>query len=118
VIELASRAKMLPAPQRIVFDSLMDPHQPGTRPWLDLLPDEVEPRVLEAARPTRVVWSSLWPRRPDDQVLLDLEPVGSETSLRFTLRTPHEPPDDVTIRRLRYRMSVLLYAELRYSYGG
>lgn len=117
MIEFASRAKKLPAPQRVVFESLVDPHQPRARPWLNLLHDEVEPQVLEAVPPHRVVWSSLWPRRPDDQVLLELATVDGETSVKFTLMTPHEAPDDRTMRHLRYRMNVLLYADLRYSYG-
>lgn len=114
---MASRAKRLPAPPWAVFDSLVDPDQPGARPWLNLLDDEVEPRVLEAERPHRVLWSSIWLRRPDDQVLLELAAADSDTSVKFTLLTPYEAPDDRTIRHLRYRMNVLLYADLRYSYG-
>ena len=67
VIEIGSRARKLPAPPLVVWRSLTEPRRPQARPWLNLLPDEVEPRILEAAEPTRVVWSSL-PRtraRPD-----------------------------------------------------
>ena len=62
VIEIGSRARTLPAPPPVVWDSLVEPRRPGTRPWLHLLADEVEPRVLAAEKPGRVVWSSLWPK--------------------------------------------------------
>lgn len=117
MIEIGSRAKRLPAPQRIVFDSLVEPHAPGARPWLNLRPDEIEPRVLEADRPNRVVWSTLWPDRPNDQVRFDLTTKRDDTLLTFTLLSPDGPPDERTAGHLRHRMSVLLFADLRYSYG-
>jgi hypothetical protein len=117
VIEIGSGAKRLPAPPRVVFDSLVEPHQPGARPWLNLLSDEVEPRVLEAERPSRIVWSSLWPNRPDDQVHLELATAREDTLVKFTLLTPEDPPDEGVAGHLRYRMSVLLFTDLRYSYG-
>jgi len=101
----------------VVWGSLTEPHLPGTRPWLDLLPDEVEPRVVAAERPGRVVWSSLWPSRPDDEVHFELSAVGQETLLRYTLLTPGELPDASKTGHLRRRLSVLLFADLRYSYG-
>lgn len=117
MIEIGFRAKRLPPPQWVVFDSLVDPHRPGTRPWLSLLPDEVEPRILLAERPDRVVWSSLWPDRPRDEVHFELAPDRGDTMLTFTLLTPDHPPDESTSRHLRRRMSTLLFADLRYSYG-
>jgi hypothetical protein len=118
VIEIGSRARTLPAPPSVVWESLAEPRRPGARSWLELLPDEVEPRVLEAARPYRLVWSSLWPSRPDDQVHLELTAVrGEETSLRFTLLTPAEVPDQSKAGHLRRRLNQLLFADLRYSYG-
>jgi hypothetical protein len=117
VIEIGSRARNLPAPPRVVWLSLVDPHRAGTRPWLELLADEVEPRVLAAVEPERVVWSSLWPSRPDDEVHFELAPETGGTSLRFTLVTPHEMPDASKTGHLRKRLSHLLYADLRYSYG-
>lgn len=116
-IEFGSRARRLPAPPSVVWASLVDPHRPGTRPWLDLLPDEVEPRVLESTEPARVVWSSLWPSRPDDRVQLDLAVAGDGTSLRFTLLTPDAPPDVSKAGHLRRRLNVILFADLRFSYG-
>ena len=114
VIEIGSRARRLPAPPAVVWESLVTPH----RPWLTLLPDEVEPTILESERPSRVVWSSLWPSRPRDQVHFVLALVSSgETSLRFTLYTPDDPPDESKTGHLRRRLNQLLFADLRYSYG-
>jgi hypothetical protein len=117
VIEIGSRARKLPAPPSVVWESLVEPHRQGARPWLNLLSDEVEPRVLEAEEPNRVVWSSLWPSRPNDQVHFELTAVGGETSLKFTLLTPGEAPDQSKTGHLRRRLNHLLFADLRFSYG-
>ena len=117
MIEIGSRARKLPAPPAVVWDSLVNPHRRGARPWLELLPDEVPPRILHAERPTRVVWSSLWPSRPNDEVHLELRASGSETSLRFSLLTPDDPPDQSKTGHLRRRLNELLFADLRFSYG-
>lgn len=115
--EICSGARTLPAPPGVVWDSLVSPRQPGTRQWLDLLPDETDPKVLDAQRPGRVVWSSLWPRRPQDEVHLTLTSVGTDTLLGFTLVTPDELPDDNTVGHLRRRLNRVLFGDLRYSYG-
>lgn len=117
MIEIGSRAQKLPAPPSVVWESLVDPHQPAARPWLNLLTDEVEPRVLSADEPSRVVWSSLWPSRPDDEVHFALADVAGETLLRFTLLTPGEMPDPSKTGHLRRRLNYLLFADLRFSYG-
>jgi hypothetical protein len=83
-----------------------------------LLPDEVEPAVLAATEPHRVVWSSLWPSRPNDQIHCELTAVrGGETLLKFTLLTPDEAPDQSKTGHLRRRLNQLLFADLRFSYG-
>lgn len=117
VLEIGSRRRRLPAPAVVVWESLVDFHRPGARPWLVLLSDEVEPEVLKAEKPSLVVWSSLWPSRPRDQVHFELRDVDGETSLRFDLLTPDEPPTESKARDLRKRLSRLLFADLRYSYG-
>jgi hypothetical protein len=43
VEEIGSRRRNLPAPPRVVFDDLCDPHRQPVRPWLHLLDDEAEP---------------------------------------------------------------------------
>lgn len=117
MLEIGARARKLPAPPAAVWESLVDPHRSESRRWLVLLPDEVEPRVLHAQKPDLVVWSSLWPSRPREQVRLQLEDVGGETALRFTLLTPDEPPDDSKLGHMRKRLNRPLFADLRYSYG-
>ncbi len=117
MIEIGARARRLPAPPSIVWRSLLDPHEPGTRPWLNLLPDETEPRVLHAEELHRVVWSSLWPSRPDDEIHLELADANGQTLLRFTLLTPDQPPDESKAGHLRRRLNELFFADLRFSYG-
>ena len=117
MIEIGSRVRKLPAPQSVVWDSFVQPEREGTRPWLSLDADEAAPRILGAEEPNRVVWSSLWPSRPNDEVHFELAAIGSETSLKFTLLTPDEPPDQSTTGHLRHRLNHLLFADLRYSYG-
>ena len=113
VIEFGSRARRLPAPPGVVWSSLTSP-----RSWLDLPADEVEPRIVAAEKPARVVWSSLWPDRPDDEVHFALsDSADGGTMLRFTLLTPVAAPDESKTGHLRKRMNQLLFAELRFSYG-
>jgi len=50
-------------------------------------------------------------------VHLDPTAVGADTSLRFTLLTPDELPDQSTTGHLRHRLNHLLFADLRLSYG-
>ena len=117
MIEFGSRGRRLPAPPHIVWASLVHPHQPGARPWLVLLDDEVAPTVLSSHEPDAVVWSSLWPSRPRDRVHLDLSAVGEETRLTFTVLTPDDPPDPSKAGHIRRRLNHLLFADLRSSYG-
>jgi hypothetical protein len=115
---IGSREKVLPAPPHIVWRSLARPHDPAARPWLRLDEDEVEPRVLVAEEPGLVVWSSLWPRRPDDVVRLELRAVADGgTALRWTMTTEDEPPDASATEHFRHRLDHLLWADLRLSYG-
>jgi hypothetical protein len=72
---------------------------------------------LEAQQPRHLVWTSLWPDRPNDQIRIELAATGGETSLRFVLLTPDQAPGDEKTRDLRRRLSHLLFADLRYSYG-
>ena len=117
VREIGARSRKLPAPQAVVWDSLMVPAEPTARPWLNLLEDEVAPRVVFARKPDEITWSSLWPSRPNDTVHLTLSTVGSETLLKFTLLTPGELPDSSKTGHLRRRLNYLLFADLRFSYG-
>lgn len=117
LVVLGRRARPLPAPPQVVWASLCRPRDPLARPWLALLPDEVDPTVLESHEPDLVVWSSLWPGRPRDVVRLEVAARGNETLLRFTLLTPDEVPDARKLGHLRRRLNHLLFADLRFSYG-
>ncbi|MFT4008568.1 MAG: hypothetical protein QM655_00855 [Nocardioidaceae bacterium] len=115
----STRTRRLPAPPHVVWDDLVSPAQTGSRVWLNLVADEIRPRVLECERPCSVVWSSLWRSRPDDRIVFGLAevPVSQDTALTFTLLTPSDVPDEDDARLLRKRISRLIFAELRFSYG-
>jgi hypothetical protein len=117
VVELGRRTRNLPPPPNIVWQSLTEPQRRGARPWLNLLADEVEPRVLESVRPKLVIWSSIWPQTPDQLVRFDIAPDGySGTALTWTLTSPTDLEDPAVGHR-RYRLNKLIWADLRYSYG-
>lgn len=117
MIEIGSREREQPAPPPVVWASLMEPHDPRARAWLSLLADEVEPRVLEEVEPSLVVWSSLWPSRPDDQIRFDLRPESVGTALRWTLLGAGESPSPSLTGHLRFRLNKIINADLRFSYG-
>jgi hypothetical protein len=117
MIELGSRERGQPTPARIVWGSLARPRDPAARPWLDLLPDEVEPRIVESVAPTLVVWSSLWPDRPQDLIRFDIRPDGPGCRLRWTLLADEPPPTDSKLGHLRSRLNILINERLRLSYG-
>jgi hypothetical protein len=119
VLEVGTRRKNQPPPPHVVFEALTQPDRDPARPWLVLLPDEQRPEVLVAKEPRLVVWSSLWPRRPDARVRFDLEQDAerSGTDLRWTLSVEDPAPDASLTGHLCKRLNVLVNAELRYSFG-
>jgi hypothetical protein len=119
VIEVISRAKGQAPPPWVVWESLADPRLPTGRPWLFLVGDEVPPRILRAERPRLVVWSSLWPDRPDDEVRFDLgSDGGAGCVLRWTLLAAREAPGEERRGRMRYRLNTLINNNLRQSFDG
>ncbi|MGV9772444.1 hypothetical protein [Streptosporangium sp. NPDC003464] len=98
-------------------ESLANPRRSGGRQWLDLRPDEVEPRILRVVEPELVVWSSLWPERPDDEIRFDIRPAENGCSLRWTLLTPEAVPEQAMVDELRHRLNFLINAQLRFSFG-
>jgi hypothetical protein len=118
MIELGSRSKTQPPPPGVVWDTLVDPYRPASRQWLALAEGEVQPTVIESHRPSLVVWSSLWPERPLDQIRFDISGDGEGGSLlRWVLETNDDPPGDAMLGRMRYRINFLINAEMRYSFG-
>ncbi|MFD0925723.1 SRPBCC family protein [Williamsia deligens] len=114
---IATRKRNQPAPPHVVFDDLVEPERDAGRPWLHLLDDEVRPQVRLAERPSLVVWSSIWVKRPDAEVRFDLEPGDGGTDLRWTLLVERPAPDDRSFRHMCQRIGELINAGLRYSYG-
>lgn len=115
--EVAARRRSQPAPPWVIFEDLCDPHRQSVRPWLELVDDEVAPTVLEAERPDRVIWSSLWPSRPDARVHFELSALLSGSMLRWGLCLDDPVPDAELVRHLRRRIDELINAGLRYTYG-
>ncbi|MEV4723884.1 hypothetical protein [Micromonospora humida] len=116
--EVGSRERAQPPPPAIVFEALTHPDRDPARPWLLLLDDEQPPRVLEAAYPDLVVWSSLWLRRPDAQVRFELAFDGrSGTMVRWRLLVTEPLPDASLLGHLRKRLNQLINADLRYAFG-
>jgi hypothetical protein len=114
---LGRRTRNLPAPPAVVWESLSVPRRPGARPWLNLLPDEIEPSILETSRPNLVVWSSIWPKTPDQEIRFEIASDGSYgTNLTWELHSPVEM-DASAVGHRRFRLNRLLWADLRYSYG-
>jgi hypothetical protein len=117
MVEVGSRQRNLPAPPHAVFEDLTAPDRSVTRPWLQLLDDEVAPVVSESREPAYVVWSSLWPRRPDARIAFELPQGGGGTDLRWTLTVEEPAPDESLTGHMRKRINTLIHANLRYTYG-
>ncbi len=117
MLEAGRRERAQPPPPAVVCEALTRPDADPARPWLHLLDDEQPPRVLEVAPPHLVVWSSLWPRRPDAVVRFDLTARGAETLLRWTLLVEPPLPDASLLGHLRKRLNQLINADLRGTFG-
>lgn len=118
MIDVAHRRRGQAPPPWVIFERLANPGDQGTRPWLFLRANEVGPSVLDATHPSAVVWSSLWPQRPDAKVRFDIQPSehgGSD--LTWTLSVDQPVPDEVTIRSMRKRVNELINGKLRSSFG-
>ncbi|OMC03342.1 hypothetical protein A5733_24115 [Mycobacterium sp. NS-7484] len=117
--EIGSRKRNLPAPPRVVFEDLSVPNRSEARPWLYLLENEVAPDVLESREPGYVVWSSLWPWRPDARITFELAGAGpgGGTDLRWTLSVEEPAPAESLTGHMRKRINTLIHANLRHTYG-
>lgn len=115
---IGQRRRAQPAPPHIVYEALTDLDRPGARPWLYLLDDEQRPAILRSQRPSSVVWSSIWVRRPDAVIEFDLPTDGaSGTSLGWTLLVDSPIPDPALTGHLRKRLNELINRDLRLSFG-
>lgn len=114
MIAIARRRRSLPPPPRFIHEALVDPDRDPVRPWLTLHDDEQRPRILESEPPHLVVWSSLWPWRPEARIRFDIEPGGI---VEWTLYVDEPAPDDDTIIRMRKRINQLINVNLRFTFG-
>lgn len=117
MIEVGSRRRSQPAPPRVLFEALTQPDRAGARPWLNLLHDEIAPRVAESDDPALVLWTSIWLTRPDAVVRFELPPGGSGTDLRWTLLVDEPIPSAALLGHLRKGVNQLINADLWYSFG-
>ena len=101
----------------MVYEAITEPDRDPMRPWLTLNDDEQRPVVLDAVEPNLVVWSSLWPARPDARIQFDLTGGPGGTMLNWTLSVDDPVPDDNTIVRMRKRINELINANLRFTFG-
>ena len=117
---LGQRRRPQPAPPKYVFEKLTRPHHDPSRPWLVLLDDEVEPRVLDFDEPYMVLWSSIWTTRPKARVRFELEPrnigLSVETNLQWTLLDVDDP-GPALVGHMRKRLQQLINAEMRFTFG-
>ncbi|MBA2323898.1 MAG: hypothetical protein H0V92_07800 [Pseudonocardiales bacterium] len=85
---------------------------------MTLLADEVEPKLLRAEPPDLVVWSSLWPQRPEATVRFELASDGGHgCDLRWTLLLAEPLQDQSALGHMRKRLNELINANLRYTFG-
>ncbi len=114
--ELASKERTQAPPAWVVWEALTDPGHSVRDAWLDLDDNEVVPEVLEASRPTLVVWSSLWPDRPGDQIRFELRPKDGGCAVRWRLLTPDTAPPEKVLKHLRHRLNFLINGKLRATF--
>ena len=111
---LRRRSKAQPPPAWAIYEALSDSiADQARRTWLDLRDDELPPRVVQTVFPSLVVWASLWPDRPDDQIRFDIE----DQRLTWTLMGEASDEDAERLDQLRYRLDVMINADLRLSFG-
>src|SRR4051812_40634989 len=117
MLDAGRRTRSPPPPPTIVFDALTEPDPGPAHRGVRLLDEEQPPRILTGDRPHLVVWSSLWPKRPDAQVRFDIASDGrAGTQLRWTLLMAEPMPDPSQLGHLRKRLNELINRDLRLSF--
>jgi hypothetical protein len=105
---LADRTYRYAPPSWRIFDALTT----EIEEWVILREREVQPTVLEAVRPTSVLWSSIWPVSAGDRIRFSIESDSEGSTVRFVWTTP-SPPDDRGVGIVRYRLNQLIGGDLR-----
>lgn len=72
---------------------------------------------MDAHEHDLVVWSSLWARRLDARIRFELPGYSSGTDLRWTLLVDEQPLDASLLGHMRRRISELINANLRFTFG-
>ena len=77
------------------------------------------PLVVERREPGLVVWSRLWPNRPDAVIRFELpaDDAGHGTDLTWSLLLGEPEPDASLLGHIRKRINVLINGDLRFSFG-
>ena len=103
----------------MVFEALTNPSTSGGREWLKLEANEVTPEILEAREHDLVLWSSLWPPRPDARIQFEISdvPAYGDTMLCWRLFVETPIPDDSHLGYLRKRLQELINRDLRAAFG-
>ena len=109
---LGDRIHVHPADSGFVFDALTT----GINEWLRLERGEQSPELLDMERPTRVLWSSLWPVSPSDTIEFLLEEEHGATRVRFIWRSK-SPPDARGVAITRQRLNRKVGGDLRSHTG-
>jgi hypothetical protein len=117
MFEIGRRTRTQAPPPWVIYEALTRPNLDPTRPWLTLVEDEVEPRIIESREPSLVVWSSLWPGRPGEVIRFEIEPGAGGSVLTWRLLTPTDEPDPTVLGRMRYRLNYLINGQLRSTFG-
>lgn len=113
---LARRRKGQAPPPWVVWEALNDPFGSEDRPWFHVRPGECPPTVLRQARPSTVVWGSIWSDQPSLVIEFDIEPDGSGSMVTWTLLGPEDLLEDEDIRQRRYRLDQLINGQLRETF--
>lgn len=117
---IADRTRSQPPPAHVVLETLRVPNADPIRPWLELVQDEIGPWITHLEGSDQVIWTSLWPRRPDLFITFTVTPEsgGVGCRLRFVVTADATwPVEDGLVGQVRYRLNQLINGNLRCSYG-
>lgn len=116
-VELVRKRKGQDPPAHLLWEAIAYPLSEESRGWAWFEPraDEQAPEILEAIKPTRVVWGSIWRDRTDLRVEFDIEPQksGSGCVVTWILFGPDGSLDADDLERRRYRTNQLINGILR-----
>jgi hypothetical protein len=96
----ADRTHRFAAPVWAVFRALTE--ERGH--WVQLERGEMLPTVVDAVDGRRIVWSSMWPVRPDDTIEFELSRAARGTAVRYRWFTD-SPPDERDVNTTRQRLN-------------